>query len=172
MKLVIVAAVAENGVIGADGGMPWHYPEDLRHFKETTTGHPVIMGRRTFESIVGRIGEPLPERTNVVLTTTGVDHVAAGADHADVVVVDAIEAAIDAAGATGADVAYVVGGASVYEGFLPRADRLLLTELDESYEGDTYFPALDDGAWAETDREERADLAFVTYERTPSSSPS
>ncbi|MFB6295342.1 MAG: dihydrofolate reductase [Halobacteriales archaeon] len=175
MDLALVAAVAENGVIGADGEMPWHYPADLEHFRETTTGHPVIMGRTTFERIVDRLGEPLPERTSVVLTTRGPEGIAVdlggdagGAaleDREDVFVADSIEAAIAAAEGTGADVAYVIGGGSVYEQFLPRADRLLITEIPETCEGDTYFPEFDRGTWTEVAREEREVLAFVTYER-------
>jgi len=168
MDLALVAAVAENGVIGADGGMPWHYPADLKRFRETTTGHPVIMGRRTFERIVARLGEPLPERTSVVLTTRGPEGIGADprvVDEGDVLVVDSIGAAIDAAEDAGANVAYVIGGGSVYEQFLPRADRLVLTEIPEAYEGDTYFPEFDREAWTEVAREEQEGLAFVTYER-------
>jgi dihydrofolate reductase len=177
-ELALIAAVAANGVIGADGELPWHYPADLRHFKETTTGHPVIMGRRTFESIVDRIGRPLPERTSVVLTTRGLDPGDAdwelrdpdegslAPDGGAVVAADSVDAAVDAVETTGADVAYVVGGASVYEQFLPRADRLVITEIEAAHEGDTYFPAFEEAAWTETGREERSDLAFVTYERT------
>jgi dihydrofolate reductase len=184
MDLALVAAVAENGVIGADGGMPWHYPADLKRFRETTTGHPVIMGRRTFERIVARLGEPLPERTSVVLTTLGSAPIPSGprvvlttrgpegidagpaiVDRDDVLGVDSIGAAIDAAEDAGADVAYVIGGGSVYEQFLPRADRLVLTEIPEAYEGDTYFPEFDREAWTEVAREEQEGLAFVTYER-------
>ena len=159
IELVIVAAIAENGVIGNGGEMPWHYPEDLRRFRETTMGHPVVMGRRTFESILDRLGEPLPGRTNVVLTTNP------SLLPDGVVAAESIGAAIDAAAETGAGTAYVVGGASVYEQFLPRVDRLLVTEIAEQYEGDTYFPAFDEDAWVEVAREERAELAFVTYER-------
>jgi dihydrofolate reductase len=167
MELVIVAAVAENGVIGVDGGMPWHYPDDLKHFRETTTGHPVVMGRRTFESIADRLGEPLPDRTSVVLTTRDPEELSldSAPERDDVLVVDSVEAAIDAAEATGADVAYVIGGASVYEQFLPRADRLLITEIAETYQGDTYFPEFEESEWIEVDRDGRAELAFVTYER-------
>jgi dihydrofolate reductase len=180
MDLTIVAAVAANGVIGADGDLPWHYPADLRHFKETTTGHPVIMGRRTFESILARIGGPLPERTSVVLTTRGLDPGGADRELVDpegpiapdsgaAVVVESIESAVAAAEATGTDVAYVIGGASVYEQFLPRADRLHVTEIREAYEGDTYFPAFDETAWTEAARAECPDLAFVTYEQVDAS---
>ncbi|WP_254537819.1 dihydrofolate reductase [Halomarina litorea] len=159
MDVVLVAAVAENGVIGADGDMPWHYPADLAHFKETTTGFPVIMGRRTYESIVAAIDGPLPDRTNVVLSTRDLD-LPAGAVHAD-----SVEAALELAAKTGSDTVYVVGGATVYEQFLPRADRLVLTAIPESPEGDTHFPAFDREAWKEVAREEEGELAFVTYER-------
>lgn len=178
MNITLVAAVAANGVIGADGEMPWYYPADLQHFKRTTMGHPVIMGRVTFESIVDRAGGPLSGRTSVVLTTRGLDPAMTDLDWADadpdrtgldpddgVVVVGSVESAVTAADTTGTDTAYVVGGASVYEQFLPRADRLVLTEIDEAYEGDTYFPAFEETTWTETAREKAGDLAFVTYDR-------
>ncbi|MFT4889611.1 MAG: dihydrofolate reductase [Halobacteriales archaeon] len=159
IELVIVAAIAENGVIGNGGEMPWHYPEDLRRFKETTMGHPVVMGRRTFESILDRLGEPLPGRTNVVLTTNP------SLLPDGVVAAESVGAAIDAAAETGAETAYVVGGASVYEQFLSRADRLAITEIQAEYEGDTYFPTVDWTEWREIERHETDDLAFVEYER-------
>jgi dihydrofolate reductase len=159
IEVVLVAAVAENGVIGNDGEMPWHYPEDLRRFKERTMGHPVIMGRRTFESIHARLGEPLPGRTNVVLTSDP------SLLPDGVVPATSIEAAIGAAAETGAETAFVIGGASVYEQFVSRADRLAITEIDAEYEGDTYFPTVDWERWRETDRDETDDLAFVEYER-------
>ncbi len=164
LTVTIVAAVAENGVIGRDGELPWHYPEDLRHFRETTMGHPVVMGRRTYESIVDRIGEPLPGRTNVVLSTRDLD-LPAGAVHAD-----SVSAALDAASEAldpGRDAVYVIGGASVYEQFLPLADRLVLTEVSRTPEGDTHFPAVDWSTWEAVERNEREELTFVTYERRP-----
>lgn len=159
MEVVLIAAVAENGVIGADGGMPWHYPTDLEHFKETTTGHPVVMGRRTYESVVAAIDGPLPDRTTVVLSSRDLT-LPAGAVGAD-----SVESAVDRAESTGSDRLFVAGGATVYEQFLPLADRLVLTEIPESPEGDTTFPAIDPETWRETSRERRGDLAFVTYER-------
>ncbi|WP_050034214.1 dihydrofolate reductase [Halorubrum halophilum] len=179
VDLVLVAAVAENRVIGDRGGMPWHYPADLAHFKRLTTGHPVIVGRATYESIVDRIGGPLPDRTSVVLTTRDLD-LPEGA-----VVANDIEEAVDLAAADaadrGVDEVYVIGGATVYEGFLDRADRLVLTEIPERPDGDTRFPDWDPGEWTEVEREVadtgEADsdgeddtdsddgLAFVTYER-------
>jgi len=189
VDLVLVAAVAENRVIGDSGGMPWHYPADLAHFKRLTTGHPVIVGRATYESIVDRIGGPLPDRTSVVLTTRDLD-LPEGA-----VVANGIEEAIGLAAADaadrGVDEAYVIGGATVYEQFLDRADRLVLTEIPERPDGDTRFPDWNAGEWTETERAVVAgddrdsdgggdggdrdndgdddpaggDLAFVTYER-------
>ncbi len=162
MRVVLVAAVAENGVIGADGGMPWHYPGDLRRFKETTMGHPVVMGRRTYESIADRLGGPLPGRTNVVLSRREDLELPDGAVHADGLDA-ALEAAADALDAD-RDAVYVVGGASVYEGFFDRADELRITEIPESPDGDTRFPEIDEG-WTEVDRETEGELAFVTYRR-------
>lgn len=167
--LSLIAAVAENRVIGVDGEMPWHYPADLRHFKETTTGHPVIMGRRTYEGIVARIGGPLPGRTNVVLSSRDRDY------DADVRVVDSVAAALAAArdalsapsgpASPESATAYVIGGASVYEQFLPLADRLVITEIPAEPDGDTLFPAWDRERWREVDRDRDGELAFVTYER-------
>jgi dihydrofolate reductase len=159
LDLVLIAAVAENGVIGSDGEMPWRYPEDLRRFKRVTTGHPVIMGRRTYEAIEAHVGGPLPDRTNVVLSR-GDPEVPD-----EVVVVGGVEGAIEAARETGAETAYVIGGAAVYEAFLPLADRMELTEIDASYEGDTHFPEFDREEWEEVERDERAEFAFVAYER-------
>ena len=163
VSFVVVAAVAENRVIGADGGMPWHYPRDLAHFKTLTTGHPVVLGRVTYESILEQIGEPLPDRTSVVLTTRDLD----APD--DVVVAGGVEEATALGRRAAADrdveTVYVVGGASVYEAFLPIADRMVLTEVPERPDGDTQFPAWDEDAWEETARETDDDLAFVTYDR-------
>jgi dihydrofolate reductase len=161
LTVALIAAVAENGVIGVDGEMPWHYPADLRHFKETTTGHPVIMGRRTYESIVARIGGPLPGRTNIVLSRREREY-----DDA-VRVVDSVAEALSAAREVSVDdgVVYVIGGASVYDQFLPVADQLVITEVPTEPDGDTVFPAWDADQWREIDREREGELAFVTYER-------
>ena len=164
--LVLVAAVAENRVIGDDGGMPWHYPADLAHFKRLTTGHPVIVGRKTYESIVDRLGGPLPDRTSVVLTTRQItdDELADGAVAASDPDAAVERAAADAAD-RGVDAVYVIGGAAVYDAYLDRADRLVITEVPGRPEGDTRFPERDPGAWVERDRETEGELAFVTYER-------
>ncbi|WP_181693428.1 dihydrofolate reductase [Natronomonas sp. LN261] len=162
MKITLVAAVAKNGVIGADGEMPWHYPEDLRQFKQTTMGHPVVMGRKTYESIEDRLGGPLPGRTNVVLSRRDSLDLPEGAVHARDLdaAFEAAEAALD----PGQETIYVVGGATVYEACIDRADELLVTEIPETPAGDTYFPEI--GAeWEECDRETTGELTVVTYRR-------
>lgn len=162
-SVALIAAVAANGVIGVDGGMPWHLPADLRHFKRTTTGHPVILGRVTYESIEADLGGPLPGRTNVVLSSSDPDVppevVVAGS------VDEALAAAREAAADRGVDTVYVAGGARVYEQFLPLADRLVLTEIHEAYEGDTGFPEFDRGEWREVERDGRDGFDFVVYDR-------
>ncbi|WP_231185749.1 dihydrofolate reductase [Haladaptatus sp. DYF46] len=157
-RFVCIAAVAENGVIGRDGGMPWHYSEDMRHFKETTMGHPVIMGRTTYESIAGRLDGPLPGRTNVVLSRSNPDL------PDEVVLVHSVEEAMTEVEKLD-DVAFVTGGATVYEQFLPHADELLLTEIHEAYDGDTRFPEWNGEEWHEVERDERGEFDFVRYER-------
>jgi dihydrofolate reductase len=162
--IALIAAVAANGVIGVDGGMPWHLPADLRRFKRVTMGNPVIMGRRTYESIAADLDGPLPGRMNIVLSRGEPDL------HDGVVIVDSVEAAIAEARAACAlddDAAevFVIGGASVYEQFLPRADRLVLTELEAAYDGDTRFPDYEAEAWVEQYREAHESFDFVEYER-------
>lgn len=170
-SIVLVAAVAENGVIGTDEGMPWHYPADLAHFKRLTTGHPVIVGRRTYEGIVDRLGGPLPSRTSVVLTSRSLGR------PDGVFVANSLAEATEIATADAADRGvndiYVIGGGTVYEQYLGRADQLVITEIPDRPDGDTTFPAWDPDNWIEVAREttpvddgaEAAPLEFVTYER-------
>jgi dihydrofolate reductase len=162
VKLVLIAAVADGGVIGRNGAIPWHLPEDVAHFRELTMGHPVVMGRRTWESIPDRF-RPLPGRRNIVLTRQA-DWEAEGAEHAP---------SLDVALALVADEpeVFVIGGAQVYEDALPRADVLALTEIELAAGGDTFFPLFDRTVFVETGREphvstDRVQFAFVTYERT------
>jgi len=156
--LGLIAAVASNGVIGSQGGLPWRLPDDLRFFKQQTLGHPVIMGRRTWESI----GRPLPGRHNIVVTrSTGLR--AEGAT-----VVDSLAAAL--AACAGEKAAFVIGGAELYRAALPLADRLVLTEIHRDFDGDVRFPDFDRGNWRETRRDAHtaADgiaFDFVWYER-------
>ncbi|OFZ86614.1 MAG: diacylglycerol kinase [Betaproteobacteria bacterium RBG_16_66_20] len=157
-RIYLIAAVAKNGVIGARGKLPWHLPEDLRHFKKLTLGHPVIMGRRTWESL----GRPLPGRDNIVVTrTTGYE--APGAS-----VAASLAAAI--ALCSGEPVAFVIGGAEIYAAALALADGLVLTEIQQDFEGDTHFPQWDRSAWRVSQKETHtaADgvrFDFVLYER-------
>ncbi|WP_394742537.1 dihydrofolate reductase [Natronococcus roseus] len=165
LELAAIVAVADNGVIGRDGEMPWHLPEDLEHFKETTMNHPVIMGRVTYEGILEALDGPLPGRTTVVLTSreleTPENAVVAGS------LEDALEEAERAAEERhdGADTAFVAGGATVYEQLLPALDRLIVTEVHRDPEGDTEFPDWNPDDWTEVDRDERDGFAFVEYVR-------
>lgn len=159
MELVLIAAVAANGVIGRDGSLPWHLPEDLAHFKETTMGHPVIMGRVAFADILEHLGRPLPGRTNIVMSRSSPSL------PDEVIVVTSREEAIDAAKDTSADRAYVAGGETVYREFMEQADRMILSELHESYDGDVFFPPWNAETWQEVDRSERAAFDIVEYVR-------
>jgi len=158
MKLSLIAAVARNGAIGKDNALLWRLPEDLKFFKQTTLGRPVIMGRKTFESI----GRPLPGRRNIVVTRQA-DWRADG--------VEAV-ASLDEALRCVADVptAFVIGGGELYRLALPQADELVLTEVDADFEADTFFPAWDRAAFDEISRERHtADAGwhydFVVYRR-------
>lgn len=159
-RLTLIAAVARNGVIGRDGGIPWRIPGDLPRFKRITMGHPVIMGRRTWESL----GRPLPGRRNLVISRAP-DLALPGAE-----VYPSLRAALDAC--AGSAEVFVIGGTDAYREALPLAQRLLLTEIDADIEGDAYFPPFDRSHWREVAREEhpaRADnplaFAYVDYER-------
>jgi dihydrofolate reductase len=156
VTVTLVAAVARNGVIGADGGIPWHLPDDQRRFKELTLGHVLVMGRLTYESI----GRPLPGRTTVVVTRTA--GWSAGDD--GVLVAPGVPEAI-ALAATVDDEVFVVGGSRVYAEALPLADRLELTWVEAEPEGDARFPAVDWDAWREVAWEEHEGWAAATYER-------
>lgn len=161
MTASLVAAVARGGVIGRNGGIPWHLPEDLARFKELTTGHTVVMGRKTWDSLPDRF-RPLPGRRNVVVTRDP-DWSAEGAERAE-----SIEDALRLLGQEAR--VFVIGGGETYEAALPYADELLLTEIDALVEGDTTFPPVDESEFAEVERLERvADdgtpFAFVRYVR-------
>lgn len=162
-QLSLIAAVARNGAIGRDNQLLFRLSEDLQHFKRVTLGHPVIMGRRTWESLPPR-NRPLPGRLNIVVTRNA-DWRAEGA-----VVAHTLEQAI--AQAAGHDKAFVIGGAQLYADALPLADELVLTEVDRQFEADAFFPVWTGGDFREVQREaHRAgepnhfDYAFVTYRR-------
>lgn len=136
MQISMIAAMAHDRVIGLDNQMPWHMPADLAHFKRVTLGKPVLMGRKTFESI----GRPLPGRRNLVISRNPA-YQAEGVE-----VIDSVEAALALLG-EGVDELMVIGGGHLYGQLLPRADRLYLTWIDLAVEGDTRFPAFDDEQW-------------------------
>jgi dihydrofolate reductase len=135
--LSLVVAHAANGVIGRAGGLPWHLPGDLRHFRELTSGHTVVMGRRTFESLPAAF-RPLPRRRNLVLSTDPA-YRAEGAE-----VFASLAAALDAAGG---EQCFVIGGEICYREALPLARRVHATQLEGACEGDAFFPALDEAEW-------------------------
>lgn len=151
MTVTLIAAVAENGVIGADGGIPWHLPEDFAHFKATTLGHTLVMGRTTYDSI----GRTLPGRTTIVLTRDP-DWQADGA-----LVAGSIEEALELAEG---DV-YVAGGAAVYAAALPYADEQLISEVHQSPRGDAFYPEFDREEWREMGREPLDGFSVVRYRR-------
>lgn len=133
MLVSLIAAVADNGVIGKDNAIPWDLPRERRHYRDVTMGHPVIMGRRTFESI----GRPLPGRTMIILTRQR-DYRPEGC-----IVVHSLEAALAAAG--NADEVFISGGAEVYAEAMPHVGRIYLTSIHAAYEGDAFFPPLPPG---------------------------
>ncbi|HZG19680.1 MAG TPA: dihydrofolate reductase [Herbaspirillum sp.] len=157
-QLTIVVATDLNNGIGINNTLPWRLPEDLAHFKRTTSGHAILMGRKTFESI----GRPLPNRRNIVITRN------ADWQHAGVESATSLQAAAALAGDAPA---FIIGGAQIYAEALPLVDRLIITRIASSFDCDAFFPAIDEQRWQETAREEHhsetsgLDYAFVTYQR-------
>ena len=160
MIISFVVAMGKNKVIGKNNSLPWTMPADMKHFKDLTSGKPVIMGRKTFESI----GKPLPKRINIIITRDK-DY-----DAQNCTVVHSIDEALEAA--KNATEVMVIGGAQIYKEFLPKANRMYLTIIDADFQGDTYFPKYDVTEWEETayeehekDAENPYDYAFITLER-------
>ena len=150
--LTLIVARADNGVIGRDGKLPWHIPADLKRFKALTMGKPMIMGRKTFESLPG----VLPERRHIVLTRVG--WTAQGAE---------VARTVDEALALAGDGAFVIGGAEIFRLFEPIADRWELTEVHDSPDGDVSMPPPDPTRWREIAREDNDAYSFVAYDRCP-----
>jgi len=142
VSVSLVAAVAENGVIGRGGDLPWRLRADLRRFRELTTGHTVIVGRKTQESIMRRLGRPLPERRTIVLTRQGGYHLP-GCE-----TVHSLDEALEQVREE--DEVYVIGGAEIYRAALPHASRIYLTRVHAVVEGDTFFPQVDPAEWGVT----------------------
>lgn len=160
-EIVLIAAVARNGVIGRDNGLPWKLRADLQHFRALTMGHPILMGRKTWDSL----GRPLPGRTNIVISRTP------GLNVEGAIVCSSIDEALSRAGTS--DRVFVVGGADLYRQMLPQADRVLITEVRVSVEGDAYFPTIDPAAFVEVSRAHHTadahnehDFDFVEYRRS------
>lgn len=160
MLVSIIAAMDRNRLIGNNNQLPWHLPADLAHFKKLTIGKPIIMGRKTFESI----GRPLPGRTNIVLTR------AETFQAEGVLVANSLRQALEHAAV--ADEAMIIGGSAIYELALPRADRLYITYVENSYQGDAWFPEIDSAKWEivaieqhAADQENLSAMKFVTYQR-------
>ncbi|MFZ9264589.1 MAG: dihydrofolate reductase [Polynucleobacter sp.] len=155
VELAIIVARAKNGVIGVNNTLPWHLPEDLKHFKNTTLGCPIIMGRNTWLSL----GRPLPGRRNIVVSRNP-EFKAEGAE-----TFTSLEDAIDACASV--EKAFIIGGAQIYDEALAYVDKLIITEVDTEVEGDAFFPDIDDMMWEEVAREEHNNgqlaYAFVTY---------
>lgn len=155
MTLAFIVAHDPDLIIGNKGDLPWHYPEDLRYFKKTTMGHPMLMGRKVFESLDEK---PLPGRENVVLSRSR--------DYDHVPTFDSVDDALTYLKKE--EIVFVIGGGEIYEQMLPQADKLFVTEVQQKYEGDTYFPEYRDKigtVWKEIKREDHQQLSFVVYER-------
>ena len=156
--LTLIVATDNAGGIGIRNTLPWKLPQDLAHFKRVTTGHPILMGRKTFESI----GRALPNRRNIVISRNTQWH------HVGVDTVTSLDAAIQL---TDAEEVFVIGGAEIYTLALPLADRLIVTEIAQRFDCDAFFPPIDASVWHETSRERHHDdvnefdFAFVNYQR-------
>lgn len=156
--LTLIVATDNAGGIGIRNMLPWKLPQDLAHFKRITTGHPILMGRKTFESI----GRPLPNRRNIVISRNAEWH------HDGVDAVTSLDAALQL---TNTKETFVIGGAEIYTLALPLADRLIVTEIAQRFDCDAFFPPIDASIWTETARElhhddaNGFDFAFVTYQR-------
>ena len=171
-RIHLVAAMTPERVIGFEGGMPWHLPRDLAHFKAVTLGHPVVMGRKTFESILTSLGRPLPGRQNIVISR-GQPEVPEG-----VWVYSSLEQALDRLSEDQVPVVDIIGGGQIYDLALPQADRLYLTLIDAQIEGDTWFPNVDMSKWHVIDTQTHPQdehnshsMTFVTLDRSGPQAP-
>jgi dihydrofolate reductase len=156
MNIALIVAMSGDGTIGDKGKIPWHISDDLKRFKRLTMGHPILMGRKTYESI----GKPLPGRTNIVLTRSAHFIVPP-----EVLKFDSLDAALDHCRQQGEKLVFIVGGSDVYRQALPHADQLFVTEVHQRLTGDTKFPDYDRSQWIEVAREDAPDCSFVEYRR-------
>lgn len=156
MEIIIIAAVAKNNVIGIDGKIPWHSREELQHFKKTTMSFPIIMGRKTFESI----GKALPGRLNIVISRNNTFTTPDGVE-----LVSNIDNALVLCKSQNVKKVFIIGGGEIYKNMFPIADKLIITKFDLSVEGDTYFPEISDKIWNETNIEKFQEFTVHTYEK-------
>ena len=156
--IAIIAAVAKNGVIGSNKELPWYIPEDLKHFKQITTGKTVLMGRTTYESIVSRLGKPLPDRKNVVLSRTSGLVYTPGVE-----VFAELDAALSALKSEPEVI--VIGGGQIYHQSIGKVDKLYITEVHREVAGDVLFPPIDKNIWKEVSHEDHDGFSFVEYIR-------
>jgi len=156
----IIVAIAENYAIGKNNDLLWHIPEDMKRFKQITSGHKIIMGKRTYESLPFR---PLKNRTNIVISDIPGDH------YDGCVMAYSIEEAMELCSPD--EECFIIGGGMVYRQLLPLADKLYITRVEKSFDADIFFPEIDPDTWEETEREEGNDnglgfnYSFITYER-------
>lgn len=155
MDIALIAALSENHVIGNKGKIPWHIPEDLQRFKRLTLYHPVIMGRKTYESIIAALGKALPKRKNIVISSQKLKS-------EGITVVRTLDEALAHAQDT---VCYIIGGERVYREALPRATRLELTHVRGNYEGDAFFPRFNVSEWNKSQSAMQQEYEFATYTR-------
>jgi len=157
MSLAIIAAVAKNNVIGKSNSLPWYLPEDLKRFKQLTTGKTVLMGRKTYESVINRLGKPLPNRKNVVITSQVDYSVSEG-----VIVYNDLNKALDE---LKNDEVLISGGAKIYEQTIDLVDKLYITHINREVDGDVLFPKIDLNKWKKISEERHEGFSFVEYER-------
>lgn len=168
MRISIIVAASENNVIGNNNAIPWHLPDDLKYFREKTKGHPVIMGRKNYESIIDVLGHPLPDRRNIIVTRDR-DYSAPECDIAS----SLDEAIMFAAQGDDTEEIFIIGGGEIYKQALEMCNYVYLTRVHADIEGDVFFPELPEGEWEETDRLEHPTdekhkyaFTFLTYKRT------
>lgn len=155
MNLTIIAAISENNVIGNQNNIPWEIPEDMKRFRDLTLNHPVIMGRKTFESIIEKLGKPLPYRKNIVLTNSL-------SEFKGIYLAKTINEALRL---TEDKDSYIIGGKQIYESFLSIVNCLEITRVHKNVEGDTFFPEVNWEEWNLINENKKEDYSFLTYLR-------
>ena len=155
--IAIIAAVAKNNVIGVKNDLPWHLPEDLKRFKELTLGKVVVMGRKTYDSIIGRLKKPLPGRTSVVISTQDLQ-LPSG--------VELYHNLTDALASYRTQDVFIIGGAQIFEQSIGLTDTLFITQVDKEVEGDAFFPVIDENVWKKAEEEKHEGYSFLKYVKT------